>query len=177
MSPSPRFRLPWRTRATIDAEVDEEVRFHLDMRTEELMESGLSRDEASARALREFGDVSGARREMGRLEGRAERDRRTMATVAALRQDTAFAVRTLWRARSFAAVAVLTLAVGIGATTAIFSVVNGVLLRPLPFAEPDRSGRGVDGHASERVPDGPGERDLLQHAGRIPSGRGNRPLG
>lgn len=127
----------WR-RGRISAEVQDEFAFHLEMRANELVAGGMHAAEARAEALRQFGDLNDATTYCRRTGER--RERRIMRTewISGLRQDTSFAWRTLRKAPGFAAVAVLTLAIAIGATTAVFSIVNGVLLKPLPFATPDR---------------------------------------
>jgi predicted permease len=120
------------------AEVDEELRFHLDMRVEELTARGMPVEEARREATWHFGDLAYTRQycvEQGaRKEGRV---RRTVM-LDELRQDVAIGCRRLWKTRGVAGVALLTLAIGIGANTAVFSLVNAALLRPLPYADPDR---------------------------------------
>lgn len=119
-------------------DVDEEVRFHLESRTRELMErEGLTRPEAEGLARREFGGTE-AERVLRRETHRLQRRRRVAETADRVWHDAALAVRRLRRQPGFTALASITLAIGIGATTAMFSVVHGVLLEPLPFAEPDR---------------------------------------
>lgn len=126
------------SRESIRAEVDDELRFHLESRTEALMARGLTREEARGRALQEFGDIADARDSMARFGQRVHTVRRRRSYVGDFRRDISYSVRRLRSAPAFAVTAVLTLALGIGANTAIFSLVYGVLLRPLPFPDPDR---------------------------------------
>ncbi|HEX5216163.1 MAG TPA: ABC transporter permease [Vicinamibacterales bacterium] len=118
--------------------VEAELRFHLDTRTEELIARGLAPDAARAQAHREFGDLDDARRFMHETDERAETSARRRAYMREFVQDLKYGWRRLVAAPAFSATAILTLALGIGANTAIFSMVYGVLVRPLPFPEPDR---------------------------------------
>jgi putative ABC transport system permease protein len=143
------FRLPSRTGAEVRRDVDDELAFHLEMRCEELERQGLDPDSARARAEQEFGSVSASATSLTMMDRQMEQRRRFTQYVAELRQDAGIGLRLLARAPGFAAVAILTLALGIGANTAIYSVVDAVLLRPLPYPEPDRLML-----VSETLPDG-----------------------
>jgi predicted permease len=111
-------------------DLDISIQEHIDERTEELMEDGMAREEAARKARREFGNMTVI----------AERSREVWQwpTLESIWADVRFALHQLQKSPGFAMTAILTLALGIGATTAIFSVVKAVLLNSLPYKDPDR---------------------------------------
>jgi predicted permease len=117
-------------RRQMQDDLSEEIRLHLAERTTELVEAGLTREDAEAAARREFGDVAQIE-EYGREMWGWRR-------LEELLFDLRYCLRLLWKNLGFTAVVLVTLAIGIGANTAVFSVINAVLLRPLPFPNPDR---------------------------------------
>jgi len=123
---------------TVDREVEEEFRHHVDMLVRDLVSEGWDDDAARAEARRRLGDVERWKADSRSWGERRDHDVSRRLWWDELRQDVRYAFRRLRRAPSFAAIVVVTLGIAIGANTAVFSVVDAVLLQPLPYPEPDR---------------------------------------
>ena len=128
----------WLWRVPLKREVDEELALHLEMRTREFVERGVDQATARELALNRLGDVDRLKRTMTTLGRKRDRDMRVTQSLDELGGDLKFAVRQLKGSPGFTLVAALTLALGIGANSAIFALVDATLLRPLPYGNPDR---------------------------------------
>ena len=125
--------LRWRSLSRarqLDRDLDEEITYHLEQQVDDLVARGVDRNEAWRTVRRNFGGVQQAKEEC--------RDARGMNAIDAVWQDVRYAVRTLWRTPGFTIVATLTLALGIGASTAVYSLIDVILLSRLPYAAPDQ---------------------------------------
>src|SRR5437762_2430017 len=116
-------------RRAAERELDEELRFHIEMETEKNVRSGMNTVDARRRALRDFGGIEPTKEAHRDVRGR---------WIEELVADCRYALRTLRRGPVLATAAILTLALGVGANTTIFSAVNAVVLQSLPFSHPDR---------------------------------------
>ncbi len=120
------------------AELDQELAFHFEARIEEYIASGLDPDAARALAIERLGDLTRVRDDCRRIDAQYARRRSMTDSVSGVLGDLRHALRQLARQRAFAAAAIACLVLGIGVNTAIFSVVDAVLFRPLPFRDPGR---------------------------------------
>jgi len=131
-------------------DVDDELQFHIDARTDDLVRTGLERDDARRRALAEFGDVKRYGAETRRIDRGYARATRVKEFLWSVRYDLEYTLRGLRRSPGFAAAAILTLALGIGANTAVWTILDVLIRRPLPLERPQelhtvvRTGRPDD---------------------------------
>jgi len=128
----------WLWRVPLKQEVDEELAFHVEMRTRALIARGVDPRIAREQALSRLGDLASLTRTCVDIGRKRDRDMRLTQWIDEFRDDLRFAARQLRKAPGFALVATVTLALGIGATSAIFSVVHAVVLRPLPYSAPEQ---------------------------------------
>src|SRR2546425_3105423 len=148
------------SRRDFETGLTEELRFHIEQYTEDLVRSGVSPEEALRRARMEFGSINTVKEDC--------REARGLVMFDSLEREYRYAARQLWRNPGFTGTVVLTLALAIGANSAIFSLVNALLLKDLPYAHPERIGtlyartsgsqssdtrRTIDGEQWERMRD------------------------
>ncbi len=131
------FRLP-ESRARARRALDDELMFHLEGRIEELVHQGMSRSDAELEARRRFGDIESHRTATLAIDDRIIEEHRRMEFLGTLTRELRHAARSLGHSRGFTAAAIVTLALGIGAATAIFTMLDAVVLRPLPYPNADR---------------------------------------
>jgi len=122
----------------VEADVDDELRFHLEMRERDSLAAGLPPEAAREEALARFGDPEKVARWLRQHDTRKLRRHRRIELMSDLLQDARYGLRRMWQAPGFTLAVVVVLGLGIGATTAIFSVLDAALLRPLPYPEPER---------------------------------------
>jgi len=125
-------------RRGIRSDVDEELNLHLDLRIAELVAEGQSPEEARRLALQQFGDLEATRRYCRRQDEARENALQRSLLYQEILQDLRIGIRSLFRVPLLSATIVATVGLGLGATAAIFSAVNAAILRPLPYADPDR---------------------------------------
>jgi putative ABC transport system permease protein len=128
----------WLWRVPLDQEVGDEIAFHIEMRTRELIEQGVDPSTAREIVLARVGDVGRLTRSCVDLGRKRDREMRITQWCSERKDDVRFAIRQLRRAPAFTLIATLTLALGIGANSAIFALADGILIRPLPVRDPDR---------------------------------------
>ena len=131
------FRLP-ASDDRLAREVDDELRFHIEGRVEEFVAQGWTREAAGAEARRRFGDLAEYRRQARDIDIETHHRRRRMDILDASRRELRQGARALLRTPAFSLVALATLALGLGATAAIFAVLDAIVLRPLAYPAPDR---------------------------------------
>jgi putative ABC transport system permease protein len=128
----------WLWQVPPDQEIEDEIALHLEMRTREFMALGMDRRRARELAIQRMGDVASVKRTCVDIGRKRDREMRATLWLGEVQDDVTFAWRQMRRAPAFTLVATLTLALGIGANSAIFALVDATLLRPLPYGNPDR---------------------------------------
>ena len=131
------FRLP-SSRRRLRGDIDRELRFHIEGRIEELVAQGHTRQQAEREVSERFGDMAVVRHELEEIDTMTHRRREFGEWRSASARDLAHAIRGLVQRPGFAAVVILTLGLGIGATTAIYALLDAVVLRPLPYPNASR---------------------------------------
>jgi putative ABC transport system permease protein len=132
------FRFPF-SRRRMQADINAELAFHLETRVEEIMaERGVSREEAAAEAAFRFGDVASYRSQLRTIDRATHHRERFTELLEMIRRETRQSLRSLRRSPSFSMIALLTLALGLAASTAIFTILDGIVLRPLPYPSSGR---------------------------------------
>jgi putative ABC transport system permease protein len=125
-------------RRSVQSDVDEELNLHLEMRVEELRSRGMPIEDARREALRQFGDLEGTREYCRRKDEEKEMEMQRSLMLQDFAQDVRIGIRSLMRVPILTLTIIVTVGVGIGATAAIFSAIDAALLRPLPYAHPER---------------------------------------
>ena len=128
----------WLWRVPIDEEIDEELASHIEVRVRDYIARGMDPVSARERAIKRLGDIGTLKKTMRTLARKRDREMNVTLWLDEFRNDLKFALRQLRHSPAFTLVATLTLALGIGANSAIFALVDATLLRPLPYREPDR---------------------------------------
>ncbi|HWW88979.1 MAG TPA: ADOP family duplicated permease, partial [Vicinamibacterales bacterium] len=137
---------------TVQSEIDEELRLHLDMRTEELIAGGMSPQDARREAERQFGDLSAAREYCQRQDEQKEQHIQRALWIEDLVQDGRIGLRGLLRTPGTTLTILISVGLGIGASTAIFAAIDAALLRPLPYTDSDRLVRVYTDAPPDRFP-------------------------
>ncbi|MEJ7608872.1 MAG: permease prefix domain 1-containing protein, partial [Bryobacteraceae bacterium] len=151
-----------RARNKFEHRMSEELRFHIDQYTHELIDKGLSPQEAARRAHLEFGGMNSVQEECLKARG--------LQAIDTIKRQLRHSLRTLGKTPKFTVTALLTLAICLGANLAIFAVVDCILLRPLPFPQPDRLVTIFNTYPKAGVDrDGSSITNYYERRGRIPS--------